>query len=122
MFLVSFSHLPFFLKSLLHLVDCAVPVENRKYRGSRRYVPKLIEEKITEFISHFKYIFSDIHNKTIRVNLINMGDCSDVFNGIAQYFIHEIGKTPDVDQLMKFELHIYSDGRKSNVFENIKEY
>lgn len=98
------------------------PVENRKYRGSRRYVPKLIEEKITEFISHFKYIFSDINNKTIRVNLINMGDCSDVFNGIAQYFIHAIGKTPDVDRLMKFELHIYSDGRKANVFENIKEY
>lgn len=98
------------------------PVENRKYRGSRRYVPKLIEEKITEFISHFKYIFSDINNKTIRINLINMGDCSDVFNGIAQYFIHAIGKTPDVDQLMKFQLHIYSDGRKANVFENIKEY
>lgn len=98
------------------------PVENRKYRGSRRYVPKLIEEKITEFVSHFKYIFSDINNKTIRVNLINMGDCSDVFNGIAQYYIHAIGKTPDVDQLMKFKLHIYSDGKKTNVFENIKEY
>lgn len=98
------------------------PVENRKYRGSRRYVSKLIEEKITEFISHFKYIFSDINNKTMRINLINMGDCSDVFNGIAQYFIHSIGKTPDVDQLVKFELHIYSDGRNANVFENIKEY
>lgn len=45
-----------------------------------------------------------------------------MFNGIAQYFIHAIGKTPDVDQLMKFELHIYSDGRNANVFENIKEY
>ena len=98
------------------------PVDNRKYRGSRRYVSKLIEEKITEFISHFKYIFSDINNKTMRINLINMGDCSDVFNGVAQYFIHAIGKTPDVDQLMKFELHIYSDGRNANVFENIKEY
>ena len=98
------------------------PVDNRKYRGSRRYVSKLIEEKITEFISHFKYIFSDINNKTMRINLINMGDCSDVFNGIAQYFIHAIGKTPDVDQLVKFELHIYSDGRNANVFENIKEY
>lgn len=98
------------------------PVENRKYRGSRRYVPKLIEEKITEYISHFKYIFSDINNKRIRINLINMGDCSDVFNGIAQYFIHTIAKTPDVDRLMKFELHIYSDGKKTNVFENIKEY
>ena len=98
------------------------PVENRKYRGSRRYVPKLIEEKITEFISHFKYFFSDINNKTIRINLINMGDCSDVFNGIAQYFIHAIRKTPDVDRLMKFELHIYSDGKNANVFQNIKEY
>ena len=98
------------------------PVDNRKYRGSRRYVSKLIEEKITEFISHFKYIFSDINNKIMRINLINMGDCSDVFNGIAQYFIHAIGKTPDVDQLVKFELHIYSDGRNANVFENIKEY
>lgn len=45
-----------------------------------------------------------------------------MFNGIAQYFIHAIGKTPDVDQLVKFELHIYSDGRNANVFENIKEY
>lgn len=98
------------------------PVENRKYRGSRRYVSKLIEEKITEFISHFKYIFSDINNKTICINLINMGDCSDVFNGIAQYFIHTIGKTPDVDQLMKFKLHIYFDERNTNVFENIKDY
>ena len=54
----------------------------------------------------FRYIFSDIDNKKVRINLINMGDCSDVFIGIAQYFIHSIGKTPDVDQLLKFELHI----------------
>ena len=68
------------------------PVENRRYRGSRRFVPKLIEEKITEFVSHFRYIFSDINNKKVRINLINMGDCSDVFIGVAQYF----------------EIHIYS--------------
>lgn len=98
------------------------PVENRKYRGSRRYVPRLIEEKITEFVSHFKYIFSDINNKKVRINLINMGDCNDVFVGLAQYFVHTIGKTPDVDQLMKFELHIYTEDPRSNIFVNIKEY
>lgn len=98
------------------------PVENRRYRGNRRYVPKLIEEKITEFISHFRYIFSDINNKKMRINLINMGDCRDVFAGIAQYFIHTISKFPDVDRLMKFEIHIYTDDFKSNVFNNIKEY
>lgn len=98
------------------------PVENRTYRGNRRYVPKLIEEKITEFVSHFKYIFDDINNKTVRLNLINMGDCRDVFVGIAQFFVHSLNKTPDVDRLKKFEIHIYTDDPSSNAFSNIKEY
>lgn len=98
------------------------PVENRTYRGNRRYVPKLIEEKITEFVSHFRYIFDDINNKTIRLNLINMGDCSDVFVGIAQFFVHSLDKTPDVDRLKRFEIHIYVDNPAFNAFSNIKEY
>lgn len=98
------------------------PVENKKYRGSRRYVPKLVEEKITEFISHFRYIFDDINNKKVRVNLINMGDCSDAFIGLAQFFIHSITKNADVDRLARFELHIYTDDIIGNAFSNLKEY
>lgn len=98
------------------------PVENKKYHGSRRYVPKLVEEKVTEFISHFRYIFDDINNKTIRINLINMGDCGEVFVGLAQYFIHAINKNADVEKLAKFELHIYTDDINGNVFSTIREY
>lgn len=98
------------------------PVENKKYRGSRRYVPKLVEEKIFEFITHFKYIFDDINNKTIHVNLINMGDCSEVFVGIAQCFIHSINRNADIDKLLRFELHIYTEDIMGNVFSNIREY
>ncbi len=98
------------------------PVENRKYRGSRRYVPRLVEEKITEFSSHFKYIFEDINNKTVKVNLINMGDCSDVFIGIAQYFIHAVNRSPDIEQLLKFEIHIYTEENKGNVFAYLRNY
>lgn len=97
-------------------------VENKKYRGSWRFVPKLIEEKITEFISHFRYIFTDINNKTIKINLINMGDCSEVFIGIAQFFIHAINHNPNVEELTRFELHIYSENRLDNAFSNIREY
>lgn len=97
------------------------PVENKKYRGNRRYVSKLVEEKVTEFISHFKYIFDDINNKKIRINLINMGDCSEVFIGITQFFIHAVNKNADIDKLEKFELHIYSDDSIGNAFSNIKE-
>lgn len=98
------------------------PVENKKYRGSRRYVPKLVEEKITEFLSHFRYIFDDINNKTIIINLINMGDCSEVFIGLAQFFIHAINRNADTDRLVHFELHIYANDIVGNVFLNIKEY
>lgn len=98
------------------------PVDNKKYRGSRRYVPKLVEEKVTEFISHFRYIFDDINNKTVKVNLINMGDCSEVFVGLSQFFIHAINKNADVDSLVKFEIHIYGNDMNGNVFTNLKEY
>ncbi len=98
------------------------PVENKKYRGSRRYVSKLVEEKISEFVSHFRYIFDDINNKTVRLNLINMGDCSEVFIGLAQFFIHAINHNADVDRLFKFEIHIYTEDIKGNVFSNIREY
>ena len=97
-------------------------VENKKYRGNWRFVPRLIEEKVTEFISHFRYIFNDINNRTIKINLINMGDCSEVFIGIAQYFIHAINRNPNVEELTRFELHIYSDNRLDNAFSNIREY
>ena len=98
------------------------PADNKKYRGSRRYVQKLVEEKISEFMSHFRYIFEEINNRTLRINLINMGDCSEVFIGLAQFFIHAINKNADVEKLPKFELHIYTDNTFNNVFQNLKDF
>lgn len=98
------------------------PVKNKKYMGGRKYVSKLIEEKITEFISHFRIIFDDINNKVLRINLINMGDCDEVFIGISRFYIHAINKNADVNKLMKFELHIYTDNILENAFSNIKDY
>ena len=60
-------------------------------------MPRLVEEKISEFISHFRYIFDDINNKTVRINLINMGDCSEVFLGLAQFLVHAINRNADID-------------------------
>ncbi len=98
------------------------PVENKKYRGSRRFVSKLVEEKITEFVSHFKYIFDDINNRVVKISLINMGDCSEVFTGLAQYYIHAVNKNADIEKMIKFEVHIYSKDMNGNVFNNIKEF
>lgn len=98
------------------------PVENKKYMGSRKYVSKLVEEKIREYIAHFEYIFDDISNRKIKVNLINMGDCSEILQGIAQYYIRSVNKNADIDKLTKFEVHIYTNARSTNVFSKIKDY
>jgi len=98
-----------------------VPVENKKYMGSRKYVAKLIEEKVSEYVSHFNYIFDEINNKIIKINLINMGDCSEVFQGIAQYYKHVLSKQPDLERLLQFEMHIYGATR-DNVFLHLQDY
>ena len=34
------------------------PVENKKYRGNWRFVPRLVEEKISEFLMHSSFVQS----------------------------------------------------------------
>lgn len=97
------------------------PVENRKYMGGRKYVPKLVEDKVTEFTSHFRYIFDEINNRKVKINLINMGDCSEILQGIAQYYCHAVKKTPDVDKLLKFEIHVYTADYLDNAFNFLKD-
>lgn len=96
------------------------PVKNRKYMGGRRYVAKLVEDKVEEFSSHFRYIFDEINNRVIKINLINMGDCSEILQGIAQYYCHAVKRTPDVEKLLKFEIRVYSNETLDNSFNFLK--
>ena len=97
------------------------PVENKKYMGGRKYVPKLVEDKVTEFTGHFRYIFDEINNRIIKINLINMGDCREILQGIAQYYCHAVKKNPDIGKLLKFEVHVYTDNSFGNTFNYLKD-
>lgn len=97
------------------------PVENRKYMGGRKYVQKLVEDKVSEFTSHFRYIFDEINNHKVKINLINMGDCGEILQGIAQYYCHAVKKTPDIDKLLKFEINVYTSDFMDNAFNHLKD-
>lgn len=98
------------------------PVENKKYMGGRKYVPKLVEDKVTEFTGHFRYIFDEINNRIIKINLINMGDCREILQGIAQYYCHTVKKNPDIEKLLRFEIHVYTDNSYDNAFNYLKDH
>lgn len=98
------------------------PIENKKYRGGRTFVPDLVKSKIQEFTKHFKYIFEEINNRLIKINLINMGDCREVLIGIARYFRDEVKKEKkDIEQLLQIELHIYTNDPLNNIFNILKD-
>lgn len=93
-------------------------IENKKYRGQRKFVPKLVEDKISEYVNHFGYLFEEIDNYHLKINLIDMGDCSEVFHGIAQYYMHVVKKNPN-DELIQIEVNVYGTS-STNAFLALK--
>lgn len=89
-----------------------------RYKSSRDFVSKLVNEKIEEFIGHFKYMFEMGSNAPIRINLINTGDSKEILQGIFKYYIKQL-KNKKLDEVLPIDLFIYSDKNITNAFEEV---
>ena len=45
------------------------PLTNKRYQGARNFVQKLVSDKITQYISHFTFLFDDLGNDVFCINL-----------------------------------------------------
>ncbi len=88
------------------------------------YVEALIAEKISEYTRHFRYFFTGSSKAPIRINLVNMGDCTDALKGIIRYFLGVIANPPDGDvaAISPVELRIYGGNSHANRFEAFARY
>ncbi len=93
-----------------------------RYKGSRDFISKLVREKIEEFIDHFSYLFSLSKNCPMKINIINLGDCKEVLQGIFEYYIKSLKKNLYTNDLLPLELYIYNDINTINAFEEISFY
>ncbi|KLU76334.1 DNA phosphorothioation-dependent restriction protein DptH [Clostridium botulinum] len=89
-----------------------------RYKSSRDFVSKLVNEKITEFVSHFKYMFNMGGNAPIRINLVNTGDSKEILQGIFKYYIKQL-KSNKTREVLPIDLFIYSDKGITNAFEEV---
>ncbi|MFC4306401.1 DNA phosphorothioation-dependent restriction protein DptH [Cohnella boryungensis] len=94
----------------------------QRYNGSRDFVSKLVSEKIDEFIEHFSYLFSSASSAPMKINLINLGDCREVLQGLFEYYVKELRKNPKIEELRPIELCIYGEEDAPNAFEEISFY
>lgn len=89
-----------------------------RYKSSRDFVSKLVNEKIEEFISHFKYMFDMGNNASIKINLINTGDSKEILQGIFKYYVKQL-KSSQNNDILPIDLFIYSDRNITNAFEEV---
>ena len=93
-----------------------------RYNGSRNFVAKLVKEKIEEFVEHFGYLFNLSKQSPLMLNLINLGDCNEVLQGIFNYYVDAINNNPDLEQLIPIQLFIYTKGSVITSFEELSLY
>lgn len=94
----------------------------KKYKGARSFVSKLVKEKIDEFVEHFSYLFEQNRNATIKINLINTGDCREILQGIAAYYVNLMKKDIAIVDLNPIEISIYGTGEITHIFEEFSNY
>ncbi len=88
--------------------------------GSR--VSQTVASKLDQFTRHFKFLFDSSIGAPLVVYLINLGDCTEVVKGIAQYYNSQIESSHDklgrasdfwIDDLIPIHVHIF--GRTDSV-------
>jgi DNA phosphorothioation-dependent restriction protein DptH len=87
---------------------------NNHYCGSKQFVKRLVCEKIEEYKKHFDFMFDAMNNHVFCINLINMGCCAEVFNGIIQYYVKEVRN--NVLEYTEFKINIYGSKLDDNQF------
>ena len=63
--------------------------------SSRYFVSRLLIEKIDSFSKHFNCMFSALNNRAFKINLINTGNCTELFEGLIKYYLREFGQEHD---------------------------
>lgn len=97
------------------------PTSNKQFHGSRNFVQKLVCEKIKEYKKHFDFLFDGIGNNLLYINLVNMGDCKEILNGIIKYYVELSKDGMEYDDMLDFGINIYTDKERYNEFSLLSD-
>lgn len=92
-----------------------------RHNASSTFVSKLVSDKIKEFTEHYHFLFTLNPNSPLKINIINLGDCKEVLQGMFQYYSNQL-KKKSKDELLRIDLTIYENQNVVNVFEELSFY
>ncbi|MDI5897659.1 DNA phosphorothioation-dependent restriction protein DptH [Flavobacterium yafengii] len=99
------------------------------YLNSKQAVPKsfvsdLVTDKIKDFTTNFEFLFAQSNNSPIKINIINLGDCKEVVQGIFEYYRKYLNGNENkrLSDLLPIEVSIYGSDKLVNKFEELTFY
>ena len=86
------------------------PISNTRYQGTRNFIQKLVCDKITQYKEHFSFLFDDLGNNQLLINLVNMGDCREIFQGLLRFYVQKLKDNVDPDDFCHQYIYTWRNG------------
>ena len=98
---IESSHSPEWLYYTVYL--------NSKQAVPKSFVSDLVSDKIKDFTTNFEFLFDDKKQSPLKINVINLGNCKEVVDGIFNYYCKYLNLhlTKRLSDLLPIEIHIY---------------
>ena len=113
---IESSHSPEWLYYTVYL--------NSKQAVPKTFVSNLVTDKIKDFTSNFEFLFDQSKKSPIKINVINLGDCREVVEGIFDYYRKYLNSnlTKRPSDLLPVEVSIYGSDKIVTKFEELTFY
>ena len=113
---IESSHSPEWLYYTVYL--------NSKQAVPKNFVSDLVADKIKDFTTNFEFLFDQSKKSPIKINVINLGDCKEVVEGIFDYYRKYLNSnlTKRLTDLLPIEVSIYGSDKIVTKFEELTFY
>jgi len=110
---IESSHSPEWLYYTVYL--------NSKQAVPKSFVSDLVTDKIKDFTTNFEFLFDQSKKSPIKINVINLGDCKEVVEGIFEYYRKYLDKnlSKRLSDLLPIEISIYGSDKIVTKFEEL---
>lgn len=113
---IETSHSPEWLYYTVYL--------NSKQAVPKSFVSDLVTDKIKDFTTNFEFLFDQSKKSPIKINVINLGDCKEVVEGVFEYYRKYLDKNLNkrLSDLLPIEISIYGSDKIVTKFEELTFY
>jgi DNA phosphorothioation-dependent restriction protein DptH len=110
---IESSHSPEWLYYTVYL--------NSKQAVPKSFVSDLITDKIKDFTTNFEFLFDQSKKSPIKINVINLGDCKEVVEGVFEYYRKYLNTNLNkrLNDLLPVEICIYGSDKLVTKFEEL---